>query len=111
MMVVFLGEDRLGWDLVLQSLQSWKERNRRKLDLLPSLASGLHQGHCALNITLHAAPGTLAWECQSCHSRNSTRGLDIMAYSGLAWAHNGSECYPRLVSAICKEAGKISGFR
>lgn len=40
MMVVFLGEDRLGWDLVLQSLQSWKERNRRKLDLLPSLAQG-----------------------------------------------------------------------
>lgn len=27
-----------------------------------------------------------------------------MAYSGLGWAHNGSECYPRLVSAIGKEA-------
>ena len=37
-MVVFLGKDRLGWDLVLQSLQSWEERNRRKLGLLPSLA-------------------------------------------------------------------------
>lgn len=39
-MVVLLGEDRLGWDLVLRSLQSWEERNRRKLGLLPSVAQG-----------------------------------------------------------------------
>ena len=43
MMVVLLGEDRLRWALVLQSLQSWEERNRRKLGLLPSLAQGFNR--------------------------------------------------------------------